>query len=506
MKYAMISFDGACFPIADQLLREGNEVIVCQVESAKDLGIKGNWITDNEAPEVKRRRLSLYDGILTKLPLEAFLKKLKTLPNKEEWFYFSDYNIFYNIDQEVLGMGFTKGHFHTVEDFLREKDRATAKAFIQKHYTVLEVAETKQFGAGQVEQAIAFMQTSDKVWVVKSDGNFGETIVPGTRNQDMAKQQVISELTAHKAAYAKGPISLEEKVMDAIEFCPQLAFWDGKPIYATVEIETRMLGPADSGGQTGGNQNLIVRLPLDGMMVKMFFPPVVYDLAKQRRGLFLFDAGIIYDPRREKYFFMEFAGNRHGWPGIFSEIAMAMDDGKQATNYFEALTRGANPLTHAIGATLSTYALEADPVFPALLKEGLSIDIRDRMNIFPYQVRYEQGNMANVGYRAYDSGALAYVVSRGDDISGAVRGIYYNLDDLSFKGLYYRSQEDFLSLGYPSSIPSRAAFLTQKELTMIPFDYESMSVPEPALMEAGHPGHNAAVADRYRMMTAKFPG
>ena len=509
MKIAILTFDGACLPIADQLLREGNEVIVGQVEDAKELGITGNWITDKEPPEVRRRRLSLYDGILTKLPLEAFLKKLKSLPNKEEWWYMADYNIFYNIDQQVQSMGFTKGHFHTVDDFLLEKDRATARAFLKQHYTVLESPETKQFGQGQVDQAIAFMETSDKVWVVKSDGNFGETIVSQSRNAEMARKEVLSELAAHKLAYAKGPLSLEEKIMDAIEFCPQLAFWDGKPIFATVEIETRMIGPSDSGGQTGGNQNLIVRLPLDGMMVKMFFPPVVYEMAAQRRGLYLFDAGILYDPYQEKYFLTEFAGNRHGWPGNFSEIAMAepRDYATSATNYFEAISQGRNPLNHAIGATLSTYSLEADPVFPGLLKEGLSFDTRDRMNIFPSQVRYDQGRMVNVGYRAYDSGALAYVVSRGDDIASTVRGIFYNLESLSFKGLYYRSQEDFLSLGYSSSIPSRAAFLTQKELANIYFDLDAGgAVPQTALMDASHPDHNQAVAERYRMMTAKFPG
>lgn len=505
MRYAFLTFDGACLPIADQLLREGNEVLVCQIQDGKEIGVK-NWIADKEHPEVRRRRLSLYDGVLTKLPLETFLQKLKAMPKKEEVFVFSDYNIFYNIDQQILGMGFTKGHFHTVEDFLLEKDRATAKAFLKQHYTVLEAPETKQFGAGQVDQAIAFMETSDKVWVVKSDGNFGETIVPQSRNSDMAKKEVISELSMHKASYAKGPLSLEEKIMDAIEFCPQLAFWSGKPIYATVEIETRMLGGADSGGQTGGNQNLIVRLPLDGMMVKMFFPPVVYELAYNRKGLFLFDAGVLYGPREDKFFFTEFAGNRHGWPGIFSEITMAKEGDKQATAYFEAISQGRNPLRHSIGATLSTYALEADPQFPALLKEGLSIDILDRMDIFPYQVRYDQGRMVNVGYRAYDSGALAHVVSRGDDIAGTVRRLFYHLEALSFKGLYYRSQEDFLSMGYTSSIPNRAAFLTQKELAMIPFDLDAMQPSTAALMDAGHPEHEEAVAMQYQKATMRFPG
>ena len=159
MKYAMLTFDGAVFPIANQLLQEGNEVIVGQVEDGKELGITGNWITDKEPPEVRRRRLSLYDGIIQKLPLEAFLKRLKGM-DREDTFYFPDYNIFYNIDQQIQAMGFTKGHFHTVEDFLREKDRATARAFLKQHYTVMEPSETKQFGAGQVEQAELFPQTS----------------------------------------------------------------------------------------------------------------------------------------------------------------------------------------------------------------------------------------------------------------------------------------------------------------------------------------------------------
>src|SRR5579872_5551949 len=57
----VFSFDGISFGVFHKLIDEGNNIIIAQVQDNKDIGND-----DAENPESKRRRLSLYDGILEK--------------------------------------------------------------------------------------------------------------------------------------------------------------------------------------------------------------------------------------------------------------------------------------------------------------------------------------------------------------------------------------------------------------------------------------------------------
>ena len=304
--------------------------------------------------------------------------------------------------------------------------------------------------------------------MVKSDGNHGETIVPDKDDLEMARHQVISELTHYKSSYDKGKLILEPKIMNAIEFSPQMVWYDGEPVYSEVELETRMFGGADIGDQTGGNQNIVIQTELGAKINEIAFPEAIHRTARKRRGIYISDAGILSDGKN--FYFTEFAGNRHGWPGIFSELSASMEKGDEVSNYFEAIVMRENPYKYKFGACISTYSIRSDEKFPMLNKEDLSINIKRgcEKDFFLLQAKMKQAGkekeLVNVGYREYDSSPLGVAVGRGDTMEEAVDGVYKTLKGVSMKGLYYRSKEDFLSTDYVSSIPNRLKFLEKEGL------------------------------------------
>jgi hypothetical protein len=358
-------------------------------------------------------------------------------------------------------MGFT-GLMPTRDDYLLEKDRSLAKEFVRLNYPLLKLKEAQSFKG--VAEALRFMKGSPKAWVVKSDGNLGETIVPSSVDVKVAREQTMDELAAHQKDFAKGGLSVEEFIPEPIEFFPMMVFWDGRPVYSQVELETRMLGGGDLGPQTGGNQNVVVCTELDAKVNQMFFPPAVHSLAKRRKGMFIFDAGILSDGK--SYYFMEFAGNRWGWGGVFSELsASAGKNGKMASAYFERLVAGKHPYQHHFGASTAFYSLATDDKHHELAKEGLAITVDSVDDLFLMQVRLGvEGGLESAGYRGYESGPMGYAVGRGANLSEAVEGVHKAVKGVTFKGIYYRTKEDFLSSAYSSAISRRYEFLVGKKL------------------------------------------
>jgi phosphoribosylamine-glycine ligase len=365
-----------------------------------------------------------------------------------------------------MAMGFDNGLLPTMKDHEREKDRKKSKEFVKKNYPGLKVSESKEFS--KTDEAIKFIQESDEFWVVKSDGNFGETIVPDKDDLEMAREQVVGELQKGKSLYDKGKLILEPKIMNAIEFSPQMEFYDGEPVCSHVEFETRMFGSGDIGDQTGGNENLLIQTDLDAPINEIAFPEAMRTIAREHRGLFIAEAGILSDGK--DLYFTEFQANRWGWGGVFSEMSMSEGKDGKISNYFESHVMRENPFQHKFGSSLALYTIRSDKKFPALNQEGLSINLKKGVekDVFLWQCKMEQRGkekqLVNVGYRELDDSPLGYVVGRGETMEDAVERIYETLKGVSMKGMYFRPREDFLSKDYVSAIPNRLNFLQDKKL------------------------------------------
>ena len=472
IKYAIITYDGSPASIAAQLLREGNVVLYAQVENPKDLGVDSG-LSQEETPEAKKRRLSIYDGILHKMKVNDLLSYLSKVKDeeKDDWFFIVDFNSLFKVAQKVHKMGFNKGMFPTEDDFNREKDRNASKEFVKKNYTKLKVAETHKFN--KIDDGIAFLRENKGQFALKSDGNFVDTVVPLTDNDDFAREELIFQLKKNQSGYEKG-YTLEQKIKNPIEVAPQLIFWDGEVIASTIDIETRMIGSSETGFQTGGNENAVFQTSLKDPINKLAFPPAVYEIAKNRKGMFIFDCGILFDEKGDAYF-TEFAGNRWGWGGVFSELSMARTESRCASEYFEAIASGKNPFKYAYGTTLSIYNLLPDKDETGLYRDGIPFQWDPKINhvFFPYQVRKEKVETGEdetmemtlqVG-STYTCGLLAYTTGYGNTFDEAVDTLYKNFDSNVYCGsMYYRPKLDFKTTTYTAALKNRINYLLQKGL------------------------------------------
>lgn len=457
MKYIFLTTSGYSFPIAKQLVDEGREVIVGQVKDPADLHVDG-WQGKPEDPEETKRRLSLYDGMLEKLDGNYLMRRMRYIADAgkaSDYFVVVDHNNLCRYGEKIAEMGFV-GLVPNEADYQREKDREAAHAFVRANYRDVHIMESTSLS--KADEGVALVNDSDCLWVLKSNGNLAETIVPKVADIELNHREIIGALEHDRKGYEKGGFLLEQKIANPVEFTPELAFWNGEPIYSQVEIECKPIGAGDVGADGGGAINLVVRTDLDDPINELCFPPIVYDMARNRRGLFIFDAGILYDPKSRQFYFTEFAGNRWSWGGVFSELAMSHQSGKTASRYFENVAAGRDPLTYKFGATVSLYNMSVDGKKAELHAEGMPVywkeEIADRLYL--YQVRKEKESFVNVGCSDI---LLGYATGYGNTMGACVRRAYETVSGISLKEMLYRHCHDYLSTDYPSAICNRLRFL-----------------------------------------------
>jgi phosphoribosylamine-glycine ligase len=454
--YIFITFDGASMPIAKQLKDEGNKVIVGQIQETKDLKTTG-WLSEEEDPKVKKQRLSVYDGLLEKNDADSLLNWMKGVKDKNNYFVIVDHNNLAAYGEKINAMGFT-GLIPLMEDFDREKDRKSSQDFVKKNYPDLLIPTSQSFK--KVDDALKFLEDTEKFWVLKSLGNFGETVIPDTGDLELDTKDITSALENDRDGYEKGGFLLEERIISPIEFTPEIVFWNGKPIYSNVEIECKPIGAGDLGADGGGAINLMVKTDLTDYINEIAFPPIIFEMAKQRKGLFIFDCGILYDPKTKKYYFTEFAGNRWSWGGVFTELSMCREKGKVATNYFSKIIKGENPYTFNFGATVTMYYFSCDG-----LDKGntiINFSEEEKSKIYLSRVKKKGGKIVT---NPFKESIYGYVSGYGDTMEEAVDEVYETIEyKILFKDMLFRPKFDFLSKDYHSSISNRYKFMISKRL------------------------------------------
>jgi len=184
MKYIIFTCDGYGLPIAYHLQQEGNEVIVGQVINKKTALTKVESRSNGqEYPIDQKRRLNLYKNMVEKVPADLLIKRMKRIKNPQDYFVFFDFNdLFYYADQ-IRDLGFN-GNFPNEKDRIFEVDRDAAKEFVNKYYPEMDITEKKEFRA--ISGAKKFLLSSKKVWVIKSKGRYGETLIPQTKDPEFA--------------------------------------------------------------------------------------------------------------------------------------------------------------------------------------------------------------------------------------------------------------------------------------------------------------------------------
>lgn len=440
MKFYYITFDFIGGSVAYKLAKEGHEVIVAQIQDNKELG-------NNDKPEdaeLKKRRLSLYNGIFKKLTMPQMLIQMRQEKDKDNCFVIFDFNNLWKYADIVQKMGYRNGFFPTKKDFEMESDREGAKELVKKHYPGLTIGEVHEFKKAQ--DGIDFINENEGVqYVLKGNAEGAQTVCPDTKNETLSKEELISHLNNESSSYEQGGFILEERIIDPIEITPEAMWYNGELIAITVDIENKPMGAGNKGKQCGCAQDLVIEISPESELAKIAFPPYIHEEAKKRKGLFVFDAGILM--KDNKFYFTEFCSQRWGWDAFMTELAMCESVGA----YFEALVAGQNPFKYKYGVAVRGFNMDVDDRRYTASDRKISWleEVDDR--VWLYDIKLKQGEVLNAGC-AWD---LVVFTGGGDTINAAVNRAYEAEEGFSFSNMIARPKEDFVSEEYFTSIMNR---------------------------------------------------
>lgn len=462
MKYIFITYSGLSLPIAYKLQHEGNEVIVGQIEDIKDYVMEEESKRAHESEFNRARRIRLFKNMVKVLPAARVIEQLRLVKNPRDYFIFFEENNLYRWADKVRDLNI-HGNFPTKEDYLFEVDRDHAKEFVKKNYPKLYTPEVKEFN--RVSDAINFLKEANEIWVLKGKHDNAKTYVPTMNDVDLAKGQIIEILNNFPSEYERLGFILELFIPTIIEMTPEKIYYDGVPLITNLNFENKSFGSGNISIQTGCAEDLVFPTEMEDRINKICFPPIVDEMAKQHKGLFIWDASILINKRDGKMYFGEFCSNRPGYNSIFTELALA----GTATQFFEKIVNKEAPFSLGTVATsVRVFNLNRDENTEQVAA-NMAIDYRKEIekDLWLWDVRKNQrGKLVTVG----SDWNLAVITGCGKSIDEAVGKMYRNVDGFAFVGAYYRSKDDYLSLDYSSSIINRLNYGLERGLYRLPFD------------------------------------
>lgn len=460
MKFVVFSYDGHGLPIAHHLMQEGHDVEVGIVEDKKDVISKFEKETVYEEAGEKALRLSLFDGILNKTPATELIEKLKTVRDPENYFVFFDFNNMFKFSEQIKDMPF-HGNFPTEEDHLFEIDRDEAKEFVNKNYDRVKIAGKKEFK--RIADAEKFLKETDEIWVLKGLNESARSVVPDIDDPQLAAGQILDALYQDKETYENPGFMLENLIPNVIELTPEKIYYDGVPLAVTINFESKPLGSGDISIQTGCTADLVFPIDMEDRICKIAFPPIVDEIAKKHKGLFIWDASLLINKRDGKIYFGEFCSNRPGYNSSFTELSQA----KSVGDFFMDVSQKKNPFKlGSVGTSVRIFNMNRNPSTQQIMG-GIKIDYKPGIekDLWLWDAKREKGKLVSVGY----DWNLAVMTGSNRSIDDAVQRLYKNIDNFSFVGGYYRPKFDYLSLEYPTSILNRLNYGVERGLYKLHF-------------------------------------
>ena len=446
MKYIVFVYEGEGLPVAWHLQEEGHEVTVGMVTDSTKTLSKSERGTGEEIPSQRKKRLHLFDQMVTKIPADELLEKMEKIADKQNYFVFCEMNHLFYYAEKAKAMGF-HGNFPTEEDYSYEIDRKKAKDFVAKYYKDINIQETHVFQT--IAEAKRFLKTSYVIWVIKGFDPEANVFLPEPEQIDVARKQLNQALDQHKEVYERSGFLLERFIPNVIEISPQRMYYDGILVATTVFIENKTIGNGNTGYQTGCSADLVFPISPDSKIQKIAYPPIVDELAKQHKGLFFWDISLLTDPQTGEIFFGEFLPNRPGYNPFYSQLAQL-----PSINYFfEQVIQKKNPFKiGTIAASTRIFNLNRTSNNRAIMHDvPVTFPEEHKKDIWPMDIYKKNGQMLICGFDTN----LAVITGSGDTVTTAVNRLFRTVSLFSSVGKYYRSESDFLSLDYPTSILNR---------------------------------------------------
>lgn len=462
MNYIFISFSGLGLPIALKLQQEGHTVIVGMIEDVKDYVMEEEAEKATESDFDKIRRLNLFKNMLDLQSAHKVIEFMRTIINPHEYFIFFDENNLYRWADKIRDLGF-EGNFPTKQDYVFEVSRDFAKKFVQQHYPKLYTPEVKQFS--KVKDGIDFLESTQEIWVLKGQHDSAETFVPDASDVKLASDQIIEMLNNFPDKYEKLGFILELFIPSIIELTPERMYYDGVPLTTTIGIENKSFGSGNISVQTGCAGDMVFPIHMEDRINKISFPPIVDEMARNHKGLFIWDASILINKKDGKMYFGEFCSNRPGYNSFFTELAQC----PTVNHFFKSVVHKQNPFTIGTVATsVRIFNLNRDDDTEQI-SGGITINYRPECekDVWLWDVmKNERGKMISVG----SDWNLAVLTGAGNSINEAINKLYRNVDDFAFVGAYYRPKDDYLSLDYGTSILNRLNYGLDRGLYTLPFN------------------------------------
>jgi len=461
MKFVFITYSGLSLPIAYKLQQEGNEVIVGQIESIKDYVMEEESKKATEKEFNRERRLRLFRNMLKMQAAERVVDSLKTVNNLQDYFIFFEENNLYRWADKIRDLN-VHGNFPTKEDYLFEIDRDHAKEFVRKNYSKLYIPEVKEFT--KAIEAVNFLKETNEIWVLKGKHDHAKTYVPTMNDAGLAKGQIIEMLNNFPQEYERLGFILELFIPSIIELTPEKMYYDGVPLLTTMNFENKSFGSGNISIQTGCAEDLIFPTDMEDKINKICFPPIIDEMARQHKGLFIWDASILINKRDGKMYFGEFCSNRPGYNSFFTELAQV----GSVSNFFEKIIRKQSPFTMGtVGTSVRLFNLNRDENEHVAANITIDYSPEIEKDLWLWDVRKNQrGKLVTVG----SDWNLAIITGAGKSIDEAVAKMYKNVEGLAFVGAYYRSKDDYLSLDYSTSIINRLNYGLERGLYRLPFN------------------------------------
>lgn len=439
-KYIFFSIYCESASLAWHLQLEGKDVVLAQVQDLKSIGQD-----KPEDAEAKKRRLNMWEGILTKEKAETYIDKIAKFDNKDEYFVVFDFNTLWMFADKAKKAGFKYGLFPNKLDYLLESDRNLAKQFVMDNYPELKVAESLEFKS--VDEAIEMIDESEDFWALKGNDNCFNTVVPSTKNIDFARDEIKDVLNFHKADAEKKGFVLEKQIRDGVEFCTERIYWNGKPIAHSIDLENKAMGNGNVSVKVGCAENMIISIPDDAPILLKSFSEASDKLASKHDGLFFIDANTIL--KDGELYFLEFC-TRWGFDSTQTEVEMA----GSVSNYFESIANGKCPFEKKYGVAIRGLNLNTDET--GALTPGIQMRWTEESekHLFPFDV-FKDKDTGKYIHNGYEWELLAVFTGSSDDPDYAIMKAYEALGDFSFNEMYYRSYDDFICREYDGSILNR---------------------------------------------------
>lgn len=180
-----------------------------------------------------------------------------------------------------------------------------------------DIPAYKSFGPGSSQEAIKFLQAEkdEILYALKSDSPAVEVSVAKESNDEL-----ILKLTAEKKEIDADGLILQEK-KTGIEIAAEVWCYEGKPIFANIDLEGKKLYNETDDPQTGCVFNLLWPVPVNHPLIERLIKPM-QEFIKAHIGTGLMDISVIYDPHEDKMWVLEVCGSRFAYNALYTCMAL----------------------------------------------------------------------------------------------------------------------------------------------------------------------------------------